>query len=515
MKNKKQSSLKVWNLLSGIVALLLLGCEGWAFWRLIRLAVLPGKFLAILIGVAAVITVLLLVMMFPKVGRHQKKKGTGRRITAYLLSGVIAAAAALGGMALSKLNQTFDTITQSPTVSAYVGVYVRSDDPAQEIGDASGYTFAVTDSYDAEHSRATVDHLSQLWNAPVQTESFPSVFAMVDALRDGGVQAMILNEAYLSVLETVDGYTDFRESFRQLYQDTVTTDQIPTTAPVTEPEEAETEPVETTEPEDPHTAPFLAYLSGSDTRSYMLAQSRSDVNILAVVNPETRQILLVNTPRDYYIPNPAYGGSNDKLTHCGLNGPENSAKALGDLYGQKVTYTAQINFTGFETLIDSIGGITIYSDYDDGVFLRAGENHMDGEQALNFARDRHDYAGGDNARGQHQMMVIKAVVDKLVSGSIIKNYSSILDSLQGMFVTSMPSERISELIKMQLEDMKPWNVMSYAVTGTGGSDIPAAMYPLYAYVMYPNMDTVEQASDLMDRVLHDEILTPEDLQPAA
>lgn len=509
-KGRKPHNKKLWNSISAVFLVLLVACEGWGFYRLWHLAVLPTKILAVLGGIAAVFTVLLGIMMFPKIGRHQKSRCIGRRIVAYILSLLISVGAVFGGRALGKLDQTFDVITQAPTISAYVGIFVKADDPIDDIKDASRYTFAITDSYDPENTQKAIDELADIWGTPVLTRSYPTVFAMIDGLYNGEVQGIILNEAYLGMLSEVEGYADFDQKTKRIHQYSVLAETEPTTMPVISDEPTES----TASHKDSLYAPFLVYLSGSDTRDDKLASSssRSDVNIIAVVNPETKQVLLINTPRDYYIPNPAYGNRNDKLTHCGLNGPKNSAKALSQLYDQKIAYTAQINFTGFRTLIDSIGGIDIYADKGDGVFLQAGNNHMNGETALDFARDRYDYAAGDNARGQHQMQVIKAVIEKLASGSIITNYSDILDSLQGMFVTSLPSEHISELIKMQLEDMAKWNVQSFAVTGTGGYDIPAAM-GVSAYVMYPHKEDVKYASELIDRVMNDEILTEQDVQP--
>ena len=109
------------------------------------------------------------------------------------------------------------------------------------------------------------------------------------------------------------------------------------------------------------------------------------------------------------------------------------------------------------------------------------------------------------------MKVIAAIVDKLTAGTLIKNYSAILDSLQGMFVTSLSSEEISDLIKMQLNDMASWEVLSFAVTGDNGSDKNYSMPGLYSYVMYPHEDVVAHASDLIGRLLGNEVLTEADL----
>ena len=181
-----------------------------------------------------------------------------------------------------------------------------------------------------------------------------------------------------------------------------------------------------------------------------------------------------------------------------------------------VDYYAQINFTGFETLIDAIGGITVYSDVAfttaDKYQIAQGENKLNGAEALSFARERKRLSGGDNARGQNQMKVIKAVISKMTSGStIISNYTDIMESLEGMFATSMPMNHISDLVKMQLADMPQWEVHSYAVTGFNGSEYTYSTPGTRLYVMYPDDAMVANASALIDKVCSGEILTEADL----
>ena len=507
MKNQNSPNTKVWTVVSTFFFLLLVLSEGTALYQAWKLAILPPKYFIPLILLILLVTLILMAMMFPRIGRHLKTKCIGRRVTAYVLSVLIAAVSFFGGHVLVLVNHTFQSITTVPdTVSSYVDVFVRADDPAEKLEDVSGYTFAITDSFDPESTQKTLDDLSELWGTPALTRSYASAFEMVDALLGREVDGIIMNESFLEIFRLNEEYADFDTRTKMLHRHSVLQKAPPTTTPT-----LSTDPTETTVPDEGVYTPFICYLSGSDTREQMLKPARSDVNILAVVNPETRQILLISTPRDYFISNPALGNRLDKLTHCGIYGVECSVKALSQLYEEEIEYTAKINFVGFETLIDSIGGVDIYSEKGDGVLLEAGNNHMDGAEALFFARDRYDYAAGDNARGQHQMMVIKAVVEKMASGAIITSYSDILKSLEGMFITSMPSEKISSLIKMQLDDMKPWTVHSFAATGTGGNDRPASMSQ-NAYVMYPNQASVKKAMELIDRVMSDEILTAQDLE---
>ena len=229
---------------------------------------------------------------------------------------------------------------------------------------------------------------------------------------------------------------------------------------------------------------------------------------------------MINTPRDYYVPHPhSPYGTKDKLTHLGLYGAECSIEALETLYEADVNYYAQINFTGFEKLVDAIGGVTVYSDQafsnkKGTLRVQKGENTFNGEEALAFARERYNVSGGDNSRGKNQMKLIAAIMKKVTSGTtIISNYSSILKSLSGMFTTNLSMEDVGRLVKMQLNDMATWNIQSYAVTGTGGYEKTYSIPGDSAYVMHPNEEAVEHARDLVKRVMDGEVLTAEDVNP--
>ena len=268
----------------------------------------------------------------------------------------------------------------------------------------------------------------------------------------------------------------------------------------------------TAAPQKPHEEPFVVYLGGSDTRSGKLTKGRNDVNILAVVNPNTKQLLLVNTPRDYYVSNPAGEGAKDKLAHCGLYGLENSKEALSRLYGLPVAYGAVINFKGFEALIDALGGVTVYSESAftttiGGYPIQQGANTLNGAQALAFARERSRVSGGDNTRGQHQMQVIAAMVRQLSAGNVLSRWREILDSLAGMFATDMPLATMTKLLTNEIDNLDDWEIFSAAVTGTGGTDYNWSSGGK-AYVMYPD-ESVEQVAALMQRVMNGERLADE------
>lgn len=487
-----------------------------------RLNMLPDRYFLLLVGALALMLVItgLLLLPVPKGGTFEKKrkKGLFRRIIGGILALAMLVGCALAQNVVSQVHSAVDGITgAAETVNVSMSVYVLADDPAQAIGDAFGYRFAALENYEAVRTDQTVTMIRQEVGGEIALTYYPTLAELVEALYAGDVNALILNGAYISLLEEIPELKDFSEKTRILY--TAVIEEI--IYKPTEPTEPDNEdPSDATAPaEEPFTitgSPFVMYISGSDTRDYYLSTSRSDVNILMVVNPETKMVLLVNTPRDYYVANPAGGGARDKLTHCGIYGINCSVDALELLYDTEIRYHSQINFTGMETLVDSIGGIDVYSDYGfyalEVYWINQGWNHLDGRGARLFAQDRYSHAAGDNARGQNQMKVIQAVINKVTSGTtIIENYAGILESIQGMFRTNVEMEEIGELVKMQLEDMASWTIRTYAVTGTGGSDITYSMPGLYCYVMYPDEAKVAYGQELIRRVFDGEVLTEADM----
>lgn len=515
---------KVWKIVCMVVWILQLIAEAAVGFFLYRLNILPMKFFAIVIAALVLVWLLVgaLMFLYRKHGRYEtgvEGPGKARRVVAIVLAIVVIAGCIALCYILNDVYSTVsdisgDDVTQVDGVT--MAVYVLADDPAQSIQDAKEYSFGVVTGYEEARTSVFLSNINNTIGSDVQLVSFASISEMIDALYAGDVQAIILNSAYVQLMEDNEMYTDFSSVTRILYSEVINVDENIDNSSEEEETQSSDETVDEVVERSITKDPFIVYVSGSDTRNTYLTTSRSDVNILMIVNPTTKQVLLVNTPRDYYIPNPSGRGSLDKLTHCGIYGISCSMKALGNLYGVDVDYYAQINFTGFETLIDAIGGIEVYSDSGfyacDEYWISKGYNYMDGAKALAFARERYHLSSGDNGRGQNQMKVITAVIKKVTTGTtIISNYSGILNSIQGMFKTDIATEEITDLVKMQLNDMAEWEIFSYAVTGYGGSEITYSMPGVYAYVMWPNQDTVDHASNLISRVMAGEVLASEDV----
>lgn len=515
---------KIWKIIYSVIFALQVIVEAVTLGAVLRLNMLPNKFLLpviVLFVLGVLVTGLLLFIP------ARKKSGLGRRIVACLLAAVIMALCMFALTAVNKLHNTMQNITNTDdweTTGDTRQVFVRSEDSAQTLEDAANYTFGFVENYDTESTEGAIRDMEQKLGKSIATVSFPTIPEMLAGLYNGSCQAIILNEGVMAILEEEEGLEDVREHIRVLYDAQVLQEQPEQPQQPEEPEttgpSASVEVTDPTQPEeefDVTTTPFIMYVSGLDGEGRKLYRTRSDVNILVVVNPNTKQVLMVNTPRDSFIPNPAGDGMYDKLAHCSAYGFDYSLTAMSELYDIELDYYARINFTGFKKLVDAVGGVDVYSEHTyhrAGVQIVKGMNHLDGEGALVFARERKYLPGGDKDRGKNQMKIIKAIIQKATSGTtIITNYPQILDSLGGMFVTSMSNEDLSALVKMQLDDMATWDIKTYAISGEGGWEYTYSSISLgkKSWVMYPDEGMIAYGSELIQRVLDGEVLTDEDV----
>lgn len=430
---------------------------------------------------------------------------TGRFIGGTVLAVIMIAILAFGGFYINKTRSAISNISGETTEVTQMAVYVKSDDAADSVEATAGYTYGILSSLDRENTDGAVAHLNSQFGTEVQTKEYAGLTELADGILNGEVNAMLLNSGYLSVYEDMDGYTDFSTKIKE-----VGTVDVESTIQSAE-ESTPVEPITTANGGKVYTI----YLSGIDTRGEMTAKSRSDVNIIATVNTDTHEILLVSTPRDYFVPLSISGGAPDKLTHAGIYGIDVCMDTLGMLYDIDINYYFRINFGGFVKVIDALGGITVNSDYDFdsknilGYHFNKGENYVNGEQALIFARERYAFQEGDRQRGKNQMEVIRGVVKKALSPEILTSYSSILSSLDGCFGTNITYEEIAQILQQQLTNGGDWTIVSYSVNGTGATEKPYSMSQK-AYVMVPDYNTVDKAKSLMEKVRNGEVVTQEE-----
>ncbi|SHJ51202.1 LCP family protein [Hespellia stercorisuis] len=458
---------------------------------LLVLNMLPNKYLIAVGGVLLVLLILIGISQF-----LSRKNGIAGKVVSVILIIVLVA----GSFYVIRANSAVSKITKSSSDGNYktdnIVVAVKTEDSAKKIKDAKSYNFGVQYVMKPENTNETVAAINKKLGSEITTTEYQSLPEQANALMNGEVQAIIYNEAYTSLLEdSVEGYSD---NVRIIYTNKV---------------KSEVSVEETNATVDDT---FTVYISGIDVYGDISTSSRSDVNIIAVVNPTSHQILLVTTPRDYYVQIPGIsGGQCDKLTHAGIYGVDASMATLAQLYNTQIDFYSRVNFTSLVQIVDALGGVdvdspqTFTTSEDSGLVMDVvqGMNHFTGEQALAFSRERQNVEGGDNQRGVDQQLVITAMIKKMLSPAMLTGANGIISSVSGNIDTNMSQEQIQQLIKTQLDTNPTWSIKSVAADGTADEQACFSSGEELLYVTQPNMDTINAIQAEITAVHSGEALT--------
>ncbi len=417
--------------------------------------------------------------------------------------------------------KTLEKITEVEVEYAVVSVYVRADDPSEDFSELKGYKFGIMKDIDRRITDKALENIASLLGEELIIKEYETIDELAEALLTlKEVDAIVINISFLEILSEIEGFETAANDMREIFESEIeATFEVPGSTSsggggggsyAEGPLDIGTYVAPDPSVKMPEHV-FSVYLSGIDCYGSVSRRSRSDVNIVAFFNTKTHEVLLISAPRDFYVATPVSGGVPDKLTNAGIYGAKVSRGALEMLYDTEINYEFKVNFTGFEKIIDALGGITVYSKYNftgenGGNFVK-GYNQVNGRLALSFARERHSFASGDRQRGKNQMEVIKGVIDKATSVAMLTNYKKILESVAESMETTVPLEKITELINEQLSSGAKWNVSTYSVDGTGASKKPFSQKGR-SYVMVPNQSTIDKAKSLIGQLLNDEIPTP-------
>ena len=367
-------------------------------------------------------------------------------------------------------------------------VVVLKDSSYKQLSDLKNETVETVSSVDEENAQKAIEAM-QKEESSIQTKDIDSYSKMANDLYDENTKAILVNESYYAIIEAE--HEDFQNDTRVIWSFDIEEKikDISKNVNVTK-------------------EPFIVYISGIDTSGPVSTVSRSDVNMIVTVNPTTKQILLTSIPRDYYV-TLANKGQKDKLTHSGLAGIDNTVETMENFLGIDINYYARVNFTSLIKMVDALGGITINNDVAftgyNGTYFAKGNISIDGDEALEYSRERHAFGAGDNERVFHQQIVIMGMLNKMMSPAVITNYSSVLNAIEGCFETNMSSREITSLIQMQINDTASWNMVQKQFSGhgvmqTGGAYMPSSRL----YYMIPDDESVSENVAAIKSVLNGE-----------
>ncbi len=318
---------------------------------------------------------------------------------------------------------------------------------------------------------------------------------LVNALLNKSVRVIVMEEAQKNLYEEID--EEFQKHAKVI--DTISV-RVPNDVPKYDAEILKKS--------------FNVYVSGTDEYGAINQVSRSDVNMIISVNPVSHQILMTSIPRDYYVSLKGMDDAKDKLTHASLYGVDCSIATLEELMQTKIDYYLKINFSSLVGLVEAVDGIDVESEtsftahyYDEPadewvtMDFSEGMNHLNGKEALAFSRERKSFALGDRTRSAHQQAVLSALIKKIASPAILKNYTGILRALEGSFDTNFSYENIMMILQKQLEKNSEWNIEANTLEGTDANKPVYSISNATSYVMLPDEVSVYNAQVKIRQVL--------------
>lgn len=405
-------------------------------------------------------------------------------IVGIVLSIILSILQAIGIVYMLKADKLMADVGGANYKTDNMIVVVKKDNPASNLMDASMYRFGTQTAVDQENTQTMLDNINKALGREVKVEQYGTVQELANALLEGRIDAAVYNQALDGLI--TDSIEDYSDKVRVLYHYGIETELEQETADVGE--------------------PFNVYISGIDVDGPIATNSRSDVNIIMTVNPNTKKILLTTTPRDYYVQIPDISGEQrDKLTHAGIYGVDASMKTLEQLYGIDISYYARVNFSSLVKIVDTLGGVDVDSDFEftaGGYQFKKGMNHLDGKQALAFSRERYSFEDGDNQRGKDQEKVLTAILNKAMSPAILSNASALIADVSDSVQTNMTQEEMAKFIKMQLNDGASWTIESQAASGNGDTQACYSSGDQPLYVMWPDEAVVQSISAKMNEILN-------------
>lgn len=474
--------------LSILLSVVLVISSFYLLYQVIRLNVLPSKFLfPLTIGVVVLDAIFILLLIY-------FSKNVVSKIVCIVLTLFICVASCMGGYYISKTQNVLSSITNvAKHAKNTVSVIVKESSSIKNKSQLNGVSVGSL-RLNEQGSKKVLKELSNEGIVLNQTE-YDSMTALLEAFYNGEVDSIIINESSRSQILDMEAYSNFDSNTRVVYQTSYKVKNNDSATSVS----------------DITSKPFNVLISGSDTRGGFDENGRSDVIMIATVNPKTHTILLTSVPRDFYVTTACDAGDGcmqgalDKITHTGIHGTNTTKRTVEQLLGIEINYTFKVGFDTVTKLVDTLGGVDVtvapgYAVHNEYINVKEGVNHLYGEEALEYARERYAYAEGDRQRTKNQQQVLMGIVKEATKPSVITNYAAIMDTMANTFSTTMSNAEITDLIKYQLNNNPTWKMEQYMVDGTGDTLMCAELGDA-ASVMVPDQSTVKMAKDKINAVL--------------
>lgn len=472
-----------------VLSILLVVASFYLLYQLIKINVLPTKLLFLITIIFVLLDAIFALLLC------YYTRAIVSKIICVVIALVLIFGSCMGGYYISKTGSLLTNITNvTKHAKNTVSVVVKQSSDIKNKSQLNGLSVGTLRTIGTQGSSKVLKELSKDGIVMNQSE-YDSLSAMLEAFYNGEVDSIIINESSRSQILDMKSYADFDNNTRVVYQTSYKVENTDKANAVT----------------DITSKPFNVLISGSDTRGGFDENGRSDVIMVATINPKTSTILLTSVPRDFYVTTACdvadgcMQGALDKITHTGIHGTNTTKRTVEQLLGVEINYTFKVGFDTVTDLVDALGGVDVYVEPGYAVTnqyfsVHEGVNHLNGHDALEYARERYAYTEGDRQRTKNQQQVLMGIVNEATKPSVITKYASIMDAMANTFSTTMSNEEISDLIKYQINNNPKWKMEQYMVDGTGDTLMCAELGDA-ASVMVPDQSTVKMAKDKINAVL--------------
>lgn len=439
-----------------------------------ELNILPGKYYYPMIGLLLIIGILFILSIL----KSNKKT---LLIISIISSIIISIISFLGLIYLNSTNKLLDNISFIKEKSIYY-IIVKKDSDYKKLSDLDNKNLAVIENSSSNYQKA-LKEINKKIN--INTIKYKNINTIASDLVAGKVDSILLNSNSKRILD--DMLKDFKNNTRVVDKVVIYVKRGKSTV------------INSNEP-------FNVLISGIDTAGDINSVSRSDVNIVMTVNSKNHEVLLTNIQRDMQVQLHGTTGIKDKLTHAGIYGIDMSRQTIEDFLDTKIPYYIRVNFDSLVKVVDSIDGVDIDNDVAFKGYTRnfeVGKLHLNGKEALEYARERKKMPSGDYTRGLHQEKIIEAIINKVTtSKKILNNYSKFTSVLDEFIQTNIPSSMIKLYVREQIDTMPKWKVISRAVESNGSALVETYSMPgMNLYVAFPDENSVRTASTIINGML--------------
>lgn len=355
---------------------------------------------------------------------------------------LIAAVSLIGSLTINKVYGILDSMSKDKIL--YTTNMILLND--KEFSNTSDFKVGILNNEtDVEGNILPKEYIKKE-KLKVNVTEYDSNFELLEKLYGGELDAIFITSNYIIKFEGYDAYKNIENEVKVQFtysKEMKNQDYI----------------------ENPGTVdkPFTVLIMGVDSTSDVLNANQAfngDTLMLMSFNPNTLNATVFSIPRDTYVPIACLKGESSKINSSAAYGSTCVINTVENLVDIKIDYYVKINFKGVVDLVNALDGIDITvpekinfceqnskrsKKPEDLQCIKSGFQHMDGEQALAFARHRHTLPAGDFQRVQHQQLVVEAIANSAKNLKNVDAFFKVLDSISANIDTNMSTNQMMNL----------------------------------------------------------------------